>query len=108
MEDVHIPRVHDPASLYDREMQQKKVMPKQQAVYRRDKLYDLRKEPDWLLPELRMWMSQPEDIREAKVDNVIAGPLEAPFKENLLRYVFYCEKSRKILIKIVNFIAPKV
>ena len=102
------PKFHNPAKLYDDEMMARKIAVQTPAFAPKDKLEDLRKQPDWLLPELRQWASIPDDQRLKKIKEIIASPkIEAQYKEKCLRWTLTVEPTRRIAVEIANHVWPK-
>lgn len=102
------PVFHNPAKLYDQEMMNRKAGVKTPSFAPKDKLEDLRKQPDWILPELRQWASLPDDVRLKAVKDVIGNTkIEKPYKEKCLRWALSLETTRRVAVEICNWVFPK-
>jgi len=111
--ETFVPEIHNPAKLYQEKTdndRKARLAYKPPVTAPRDVVKDLHKEPEWLIPELRSWMSMPIEHREAAVRRVMGADEKTVYTKDVkvkcLRFVLSRETDRKLLILIVNYIAP--
>lgn len=103
------PIYHDPSKIMEEIIAEKRKIvkvPERPNMAPRDKIEDLRKEPDWLIPELRIWVSVPVEERKKRIEGVIKSNYEPQVKDKCLRFILTQETQRELAIQIVNFILP--
>src|SRR5258708_11995613 len=61
--------VHNPSKLWDDEIANRKIVvePVKSQNAPNDLIMDLRKDPEWMIPEIRQWKSLPYKTREMKI-----------------------------------------
>ena len=104
------PIFHNPAALYDQEMMNRKAGVATPSFAPKDKLEDLRQQPDWLLPELRQWEEIPTDLRLKRIKEISNSPaIELKYKEKCLRWALHLtpRHDRRVAAEIANWLFPK-